>query len=248
MPSLQFLQSLSDTPVRRPSIRPSVDPRSRFFRPSLDFSLPPPPSPFILPAAKGRSHRTKEREAEEEIGEEEEVAEEETGVWRAFVVRDVLLARHSSVSFSTCLFFSVLLSLPLPLLPSSFYFFLSFFFLLLLLLLTSFFLRFSMRGLETRLINIAGMVASLFCRVRRAASFYGPLHARCTYVLRVPLSLRHHLLLGLLLLPFPRHVCTFRVENAKYGHQRYAILEKMRKNLNTYTKKKKNFETMNSRY
>lgn len=36
-----------------------------------------------------------EEKKEEEEREEEEVAEEETGVWRAFVIRDVLLARHS---------------------------------------------------------------------------------------------------------------------------------------------------------
>lgn len=58
-----------------------------------------------------------EEEEEEEGREEEEVAEETTGVWHAFVVRDVLLARHSPLflcSFAAISSLSIRLFPPLP--------------------------------------------------------------------------------------------------------------------------------------
>lgn len=102
-------------------------------------------------------------------------------MWRAFVVRDVLLARHSSVSLYSSLF----LCAPFSTSPFAAIFFL---FLLILLLhppspLTYFFfLRFSMRGLETRLINIAGMAASLFSRIPGSQSAFT---GHCTHDARM---------------------------------------------------------------
>lgn len=49
-----------------------------------------------------KKKKKEEDEEEEERREEEEVAEEETGVWRAFVIRDVLLAQHSSLPLLHC--------------------------------------------------------------------------------------------------------------------------------------------------
>lgn len=71
------------------SVRRSA--RSRFFRASPD-------SPRGKKTAWEYAVHEQEAEVEEEEEEgreEEEVAEEKTGVWHAFVVRDVLLARHS---------------------------------------------------------------------------------------------------------------------------------------------------------
>lgn len=120
----------------------------------------------------------REQEAEEEEEgreEEEEVAEEETGVWRAFVIWDVLLARHSPLLL--CSFAAV---------SSLFLFVFFFLFLLHLLVLPRgrflFFLRFSMRGLETRLINIAGVAASLFSRVPSSQSAFT---GHCTHDARM---------------------------------------------------------------
>lgn len=115
----------------------------------------------------------REQEADEEEGggggeeEEEEVAEEETGVWRAFVIRDVLLARHSPL----CSFAAI--SSPFYSSSSSSSFSRGSFL---------FFLRFSMRGLETRLINIAGVAASLFSRVPSSQSAFT---GHCTHDARM---------------------------------------------------------------
>lgn len=111
-------------------------------------------------------------------------------MWRAFVVRDVLLARHSPLflcSFAAHLFSASIRLLPPPSSSRS---------------STSrdsfFFLRFPMRGLETRLINIAGVAASLFSRVASSQSAFT---GHCTHDARMyyecrpfppspPLSLR----------------------------------------------------------
>lgn len=126
-----------------------------------------------------------------------------------------------------------LLSLVLPLLlspPCSFFsFFCLIFFLIFLLFPWSFFfLRFPMRGLEMRLINIAGVAASLFSPGCRAASQLLRAIARTMHVCITSAAL---LFLLLLFLVFPSflpcfhrvacaRVCTPRVENAKHGTHR----------------------------
>lgn len=128
-------------------------------------------------------------------------------MWRAFVIRDVLLARHSPLLLLLlcCRLLPVsirLLPSPPPPRPPP------------LAALSSFFLRFSMRGLETRLINIAGVAASLFSRVPSSQSAFT---GHCTHDARMYYECR----------PFPpspslhslcRDVCTFRVENVGYGN------------------------------
>jgi len=93
-----------------------------------------------------------------------------------------------SLSLSLSFPLSSFLRPSLPLLPSPPCSFFSFFFsiLRLILLLSSrgslFFFRFPMRGLETRLINIAGVAASLFSLGCRAASQLLRAIARTTHV------------------------------------------------------------------
>lgn len=85
-----------------------------------------------------------------------------------------------------------------------------------------FFLRFSMRGLETRLINIAGVAAALFSRVPASQSAFT---GHCTHDACMYYECR----------PFPpslsllSDVCIFRVENwhIEYGNAIFEIVTRV---------------------
>lgn len=180
--SSSYKVSQTHPSVARPSVRPSIRALDFFGRLSISL-FPPPHSSRGKKMAKRRSHRTKERERGSRRDRRRRRSSRRRDGRVACVRRTGRVI--SSALFCLSLFLSLFLCAPFSTSPFAAIFFL---FLLILLLpppspLTHFFfLRSSMRGLETRLINIAGMAASLFSRVPGSQSAFT---GHCTHDARM---------------------------------------------------------------
>lgn len=189
--SSSYKVSQTHPSVARPSVRPSIRALDFFGRLSISLFPPPHSSRGKKMAKRWQKDGLTVRKSERERGRRRDRRRRRSSRRRdgrvACVRRTgrVISSALFCLSLSLSLFLSLFLCAPFSASPFAAIFFL---FLLILLLpppspLTHFFfLRSSMRGLETRLINIAGMAASLFSRVPGSQSAFT---GHCTHDARM---------------------------------------------------------------